>query len=170
MDTLTDGRRRSYARAHAVVGVVLAFALGLLALGCGGESTDVAAIESEVRAASVAWDEAHNAGDLDRLMSLYAEDAVSMPFERPALEGKDAVEEDFGAYFADFDARHKTTIVGLEIADDWAIERGAYTLTATAKDGDGGFEEAGKHIVVRRKDGDGWKVVWEIWNVDAPTE
>jgi hypothetical protein len=40
-----------------------------------------------------------------------------------------------------------------------AVERGAYTLTEA-----GETIEAGKHIVVRQKFGNAWKVVWEIWN------
>ncbi len=129
-------------------------------------ATDGAA---EVRAASVAWDDAFNTSDVTGLMALYADDAVSMPYYGPALEGKASIEADFRAFFADFDASHETTIVGLQIADDWAIERGEYTLEAVAKDGSGSFQEVGKHIVIRRKTASGWRVVWEIWNLDEPS-
>src|SRR5262244_846977 len=74
-----------------------------------------------VRAASAAWDEAHNAADLSRLVQLYSDSAVSMPYNRPALEGRAAIEADFREFFAAFNAKHKTTIVSLEVANDWAI-------------------------------------------------
>jgi hypothetical protein len=39
-----------------------------------------------------------------------------------------------------------------------------------AKDGSDSFEEARKHIVIRRRTDDGWKIVWEIWNLDETME
>lgn len=143
-----------------------------LLAGCGGERprAGVPALEDEVRASSAAWDEAFDSGDLGRLMALYAEGAVSMPYGRPSIEGRAAIEEDFRAFFEAFDARHRTTIVELRVAGDWAIERGRYTMRATAKDGVESLEESGKHVVVRKRTDDGWRIVWEIWNLDAPTE
>ena len=124
--------------------------------------------EDQLRAASVAWDEAHNAADVDRLMQLYAETAVSMPYNRPALEGRAVIEADFREFFAAFTAHHKTTIISLEVLDDWSIERGLYELSAIPKGGGAPLTESGKHIVVRRKVDGSWKVQQEIWNTDAP--
>lgn len=144
---------------------------GAVIAGCGdgeADGDDATAALAEVRAASADWDEAFNAGDLSGLMSLYGDEAVSMPYYGPALEGKATIEADFAGFFEGFDAEHATTIVGLEIGGDWAIERGQYTLSVSAKDGSESWEEAGKHIVVRRRAADGWRVVWEIWNLDDP--
>lgn len=124
--------------------------------------------EDQVRAASVTWDEAHNAADLARLMDLYADEAVSMPHSRPALDGRAAIDADFRQFFAEFTATHATSIVSIDIAGDWAIERGTYALTATPKSTGAAIHERGKHIVIRRKVGDVWKIRWEIWNTDAP--
>lgn len=123
--------------------------------------------EAKARAASAAWDDAFNAGDVRRLMKLYTKDAVSMPPNLPALEGKAAIQADFEWFLGEFDADHRTTIVGLQIAGDWAIERGQYTMVATSKDGKVSFFESGRHIVVRKKSGKSWLVVWEIWNSDS---
>ena len=127
-----------------------------------------AARADAVRQASTAWDAAHNAGDVARLMTLYAESPVSMPFNRPALEGRNAIEADFRAFFDEVAATHTTTIVALEVTGDWAIERGRYELALTPKKGGAAVKETGKHIVVRRLIDGAWKVVWEIWNTDAP--
>lgn len=131
-----------------------------------GSSADA---EKEVRAASAAWDEAHNAGDVARLVQLYSENSVSMPYNRPALEGRAAIERDFREFFDAYSAQHKTTIVGLVVNGDWAIERGRYEFSAKPKAKDPPLSETGKHIVVRRKVGGAWKVEWEIWNTDAPS-
>jgi len=128
----------------------------------------IASLEGPVRAASLAWDDAHNAGDLNRLMRLYSDDAVSMPYGRPALEGRTEIEADFRDFFTTFTAHHQTTIVALEVVGDWAIERGAYQSSATPNAGGVPMRESGKHIVIRRKIDGSWKVQWEIWNTDTP--
>lgn len=128
-----------------------------------------AVADEELRAVSAAWDGAHNAADLEGLMRHYAEDAAAMPYNRPTLEGRMAIEADFRAFFADFTAHHTTTIVALAVANDWAIERGRYELSATPKAGGAPMSETGKHIVIRRKTDGLWKIQWEIWNTDAST-
>lgn len=118
--------------------------------------------ENQVREASRAWDEAFNAEDLSALMALYADGAVSMPPGFPALEGKEAIGQDFEYVFANFDWEHETTIVELLLSGNVAVERGAYTMS------EGGETfEAGKHIVIRQKYGNAWLVVKEIWNTDS---
>lgn len=119
--------------------------------------------EEQIEAASEAWDEAFNAENIDQLMALYAEGAVSLPPGFPALEGKEAIRGDFEYIFAEFDYTHETEIVGLLISGNVAVERGEYTLTDMDTDPPETIE-AGKHIVVRQKSGNAWQVVWEIWN------
>ena len=141
--------------------------LGALVLASGAISpASVASAdggrESQIREASEAWDEAFNAEDLDALMALYADGAVSMPPGFPALEGKEAIRADFAYVFDNFDWEHETTIVELRMSGNVAFERGAYTMS------EGGVTfETGKHIVVRHKHGNAWLVVWEIWNTNG---
>ena len=124
--------------------------------------------ERQVREASEAWDAAFNEQDLDRLMRLYATDAVSMPPGFFSLVGKDAIREDFEWLFDTYDSFHQTTIVDILISGNLAVEQGDYFQTFAPKDGTAGFTETGKHIVVHRKFGRSWKVVKEIWNA-TPT-
>lgn len=158
-------------RAKSLIGSASVIAL-LLACRAPGGAPEVrdgrVDAEGALRAASAAWDEAHNSADVGALLELYDETAVSMPFDRPALEGRDAIAADLAAFFAEFNARHETTIVSLEVAGDWAIERGAYELLMEPKAGGERLAERGKHIVVRYRVGDAWLVHWEIWNRDAP--
>ena len=152
-------------------GVLQAVAIGLLiASACNGPPTSAEERSRDaeaVRAASRAWDTAHNAGNVAALITLYAGDAVSMPFGRPPLEGRAAIEADFRSFFAEFTADHRTTIVALELAGDVAIERGTYELSIRPKNGTPGTSERGKHIVVRRRTDEGWQIQWEIWNTNS---
>ncbi|MFQ5856965.1 MAG: YybH family protein [Anaerolineae bacterium] len=145
--------------------------LAALTLGaCVVPATPAVAPEADqedlVRDASAAWDDAFNAGDLPRLMELYTEEAVDMPPNLPALEGKAAVESDLQYILEEFTAHHETSIIDIKIGGDLAVERAGYTMTLTPKAGGDTVTEVGKHIVIRQKVGDEWKVLWEIWNSD----
>jgi uncharacterized protein (TIGR02246 family) len=120
--------------------------------------------ESQIERASEAWDEAFNAADVRKLMSLYADDAVSMPPGFETLVGKDAIRADFEWFFDNFYSYHQTTIVDIVMSGRLAVEQGDYFQTFTPKNGGDPFMETGKHIVVYRKSGRSWKVVKEIWN------
>jgi ketosteroid isomerase-like protein len=144
-------------------------ALAVLATACEDSPTsssnnDQAA--DEVRAASLAWDQEYNSGDIDALMDLYHDDVVSIPPGLPALVGKQALRADFEAFFEAYTATHQTTIAELEITGDLAVERATYTWSANARDGSGGFSETGRHIVIRKRVNGAWKVLWEIWNTN----
>jgi ketosteroid isomerase-like protein len=91
--------------------------------------------ERELLAASAAWDEAFNSGDVDGVMALYADGAVSMPPGFPDLVGKAAIQADYEFLFENFDFQHQTTVVQLEIHGAMAVERGEYTNLVTPADG-----------------------------------
>ena len=148
-----------------LVVVILLLAVIVWAIGAIPSAPVVSADkgrESQIREASKAWDEAFNAEDLDALMELYVEGAVSMPPGFPALEGKEAISQDFEYIFANFNWEHETTIVDLLMSGNVAVERGTYKMSDES-----GIIEEGKHIVVRQKHGRAWLVVREIWNMDS---
>jgi uncharacterized protein (TIGR02246 family) len=172
---MRDHHTHRYAHSAAITAGVLALAVSLLlVIGCRSMDHGVSPADSSggdahrIREASAAWDEALNAADVGRLMQLYTHTPVSMPYNRPSIEGREAIEADFRELFANFNAHHKTTIVSLEILGDWAIEYGRYELTATPKAGGAPSRELGKHIVIRKKVDGQWKIHWEIWNTDEP--
>ena len=77
---------------------MVAFALGALALvgvgaGCraGGPAESLEAPDGAyLQQAGMEWDALFNARRPIQLAALYAEDAVSMPFNRPNLNGRQA--------------------------------------------------------------------------------
>src|SRR4029079_13851893 len=52
---------------------------------------DLAQIRTEIQALENEWADALNKKDIEKLMSLYADDIVSMPNEMPMITGKAAV-------------------------------------------------------------------------------
>ncbi len=66
-------------------------AAGLLALaGCAQNAApvDTAADVATIHAATNAWVEAYNAGDADKIVALYADDAIMMPPDAPPLRAR----------------------------------------------------------------------------------
>jgi ketosteroid isomerase-like protein len=55
------------------------------------------------------------------------------------------------------------------LADDWAFERLAFTLTMTPVAGGKPIQEVGKDIHIYRRQSDGsWQIAQDIWNTDNP--
>ena len=54
---------------------------------------DMAQAKSEIQAIENAWADALNARDIDALMAMYTDDAVSMPYGAPLLSGKAAIRQ-----------------------------------------------------------------------------
>src|SRR6202795_4693143 len=51
----------------------------------------VPADEAAIRAGTVLWTDAYNAGEVDKIVALYTEDAVVMPANASALTGRAAI-------------------------------------------------------------------------------
>ena len=137
----------------------------LLPLPIAAEDTDIGNnAERELLAASAAWDNAFNTENVDAVMALYADGAVSMPPGFPALIGKPSIQADYEFLFENFDFHHQTTVMQLDIHGTLAVERGEYTMLV-APAGGAAFVETGKHIVVREKINGSWVVIVEAWNL-----
>lgn len=126
-----------------------------------------AELEAQARETVFAWEDAYQAGDLDRLMEVYTDDVVSMPPNRPVIEGKEALEEDFRQFYAEFTVERQFTLVDLELAGDTAFRRGEWTQTFTPKAGGEPITEVGKCLLVLKRFDDEWKIETEIWNTDS---
>jgi ketosteroid isomerase-like protein len=132
-----------------------------------GPDSLASAREQQLKAIGLSWDEAFNAGDLDRLMEHYAEEAISMPPGRPSMD-KAMLREDLRWLFDNYTAHHVWKAVAFQISGDLAVERGEYTMTYEPKAGNEPLpDEIGKHVMVFRRIEDEWRIVWEIWSTDG---
>jgi uncharacterized protein (TIGR02246 family) len=109
-----------------------------------------------------------NASDRGRLLAVWADDGVLMPPNRPAVQGRDALERHFREVFAERRFRFSFTLGDVELAGDVAFERLAYAASAWPTGGGPAVDDAGKglHVYRRQPDG-GWKLVLDIWNSDG---
>jgi len=101
---------------------------------------------SEIAAAADRWEEALNAGDLDGVVSLYAEDCRLLPPNGEMAQGHDAVRADFGKMIAAGLKGELETIEAV-VAADIGYRVGTYVLAAP----DGTEVDRGKYIEVWRR-------------------
>jgi uncharacterized protein (TIGR02246 family) len=112
---------------------------------------------------------AYNANDAAAVANLYADDAVSMGNHQATLEGKQAIQAYLQGQFEQNTVAMTISPQETEIAGDWAYDRGTFTITLTPKAKGKAAEDAGRYIVVLKKQADGsWKVYREIDNSSNP--
>ncbi len=152
--------------------LLLALAL-LVSSGCSRPASTAqtaaatAADEAAIRASTARWIDAYNAGDVDRIVALYSEDAVVMAPNAPALAGRAAI-KDFlakdiaGARAAGLKVTDGTGTAG--ISGDLAWHAG----TSSVVDAAGKTVATSKYIEVWQRVNGEWLMVRDIWNDDAP--
>jgi uncharacterized protein (TIGR02246 family) len=149
-------------KAAATVFLLMALA------GCQKASEDTSADRAAVRANQVAWADAYNAGDVDKLAALYWEDAVVQPPGVPAAVGREAIR----AFLAGDVSESKAAGLTLNMPDSGAIQVSgnlAYDAGGfTATDASGAAVATGKFLSVFQKRDGKWLFVRDTWNSDTP--
>ena len=128
------------------------------------------------------WTAAYEAGDADAMVDLYVEDAVRMPYDAPAVEGREAIVAAYRASFAGRRLFPEIDLVALDVevlgvlgfdrvsltTFYTVIERGRYNEVLTSRDGSVRIIEDGKYVSVARRGEDGrWRYAISIFNRDA---
>jgi uncharacterized protein (TIGR02246 family) len=131
-----------------------------------GTPADMAQIKADIQTLEDAWAAALNARDIDALMAMYTDDAVSMPSNAPMIVGKDAIRKQQEQEFAQ-SAEGMT--YSFEVLDVYA---NGNTVTETGKstykDSAGKVKGTGKYMVVWKKQGDTYLCAREIYSGDVP--
>ena len=129
--------------------------------------TDIAAIQ-EIGKQGM---RAYSAQDLSTLETLFTDDLILMPPDRPIIIGKEAMLEWVENVFLVFEPGGYTTASNVIVAGDWAIEHYTFNLAMRPKDGGEAIQEKGKGLHIYRRQADGsWKIARDIWNCDEPVK
>ncbi len=106
-----------------------------------------------------------NAGDIDKLVSLFTDDAVRIPPNEPALIGKEAIRGLFQQQLDQFTVQNEGVIVDLKVSGDLAFFRGSWTSINTPKDGGEPLKFNGNFVSIIQKQPDGsWKTICNSWS------
>jgi len=110
--------------------------------------------------------------DLERVMSLYAEDAIALYPNIPLLTGKDAIRERWRTTFAKpgFAISGQSLKVEVSSSGDLAYAYGSSRSSVNDATGNP-VPDKGKYVAVYRKQRDGkWKIAVDIANSDLPVQ
>lgn len=154
-------------RVRSCAGICLA----LLALHCNPPAPDTrAADEQAIRSINPNWFKSYNAGDVDGVVALYADEAVVSAPGAPPARGHAAIREFFTKDIAGSAAAgvtlNSSSATDVAVSGDLSWEWGTFTVT----DKSGATIDRGKYVTVcGRKDGK-WLIIRDIWNSDGPMQ
>ena len=113
--------------------------------------------------------DAQISGDFEAWLSLFADDAIVMVPNLPALTNKAAIREWNAPFFEKFDLHEESDEREVEVAGDWAYIRAHWTWILTPKGGGEVIKDTGNSIWILRRQSDGsWKIARGIYNSDQP--
>jgi uncharacterized protein (TIGR02246 family) len=166
MHTATDSHRKPLMN-RSTGGLGLAAALAVLSACAGPPTPDLAADEAAIRAVSIAWKGAFNAGDAAAVSALYAQDAVLSAPGVPLVRGRPAI----GLYLVKQAAAFAAS--GLLVSDaplgsarasgDLGFQWETYRIT----DKSGAVVDAGSLLTLFERRGGKWLIIADTWNSQA---
>lgn len=117
-----------------------------------------------VASGATRWMTAFNDEDADELASLYAEDAVMLPPNAPALFGRDAIRASFREEFAAGGLKAEIEALETVVDGDLAYVAGRYRVWT----GDGTLVDRGKYVEIWRAVDGQWLISRDIHNSSLP--
>jgi len=149
--------------------IVFFLGITILSIGACTKKIDIEDDVEAIKNLTKEYDAIINSGDLDSWMSLYADDAVRMQPNMPALVGKDAIRNFYQPIFEQYVIDINETCEEVIVCGDWAFVRGTYTYTMTPKVGGDPSLDSGKWIALHKRQSDGsWNIYRNIFNSDLP--
>jgi ketosteroid isomerase-like protein len=130
-------------------------------------AVDTTADVAALKAATVSWLEAYNAGEVEKMVALYAEDAVLMPPHAPVANGHAAIRAFLTADTAGAKAAGIKLVPGAStagVAGDTGWESGSYTVTNAS----GTILDSGSYLSVSHKSNGKWLYHRDTYNSDRP--
>jgi uncharacterized protein (TIGR02246 family) len=145
-------------------------AVSLVFSGCARDSADVNAQAEKARIQELSnqWTAAMNAADVDKIITLYAPDAVQLQGGLRAIAGRDSIRAWYEAWIHDPALGYTASTISIDIASslDLAYERGTYSFSQTTPHGP--VKEVGKYVTIWKKVGGEWKAVVDTGTPDPP--
>ena len=129
---------------------------------------DLQAERAELFRQDKAWAQAAAAKDLEKTVSVWADDARVLPPGQPAVVGKEAIRRYVSEAFAvpGFSIQWETTDFVVSASGDMAYGVGTNQVTVNGPDGTP-LTERGRGVTVWRKGpGGAWKCVIDTWNAE----
>ncbi len=127
-----------------------------------GNKTSDGNIRNTIEAANKKFVETFSRGDAARIADMYAEGARVMPPNSPMVQGRQRIQELWQSLI-DTGAKFKLNTSDAEAQGNAIYEVGTYELIFPDNKRD-----AGKYVVVWRRQKGDWKLAVDIWNSNMP--
>jgi ketosteroid isomerase-like protein len=134
----------------------LLLVLGQITSAQGKRDPTLDRLASEFAAAFTARDSA-------KVASFYADDAVVMPPNQQMVRGREKIEAYYKNGFATSSGTLRLQPIESAVVGLRGFEVGTSSLSVSGK-----AESAGKYVVIYGRVKDQWKIVYDIFNDDAP--
>jgi uncharacterized protein (TIGR02246 family) len=145
----------------------LAALAGSIILGIGIVSAQPGKTEPALNKLAADFSAAFSAGNAARVAMHYTADAVLMPPNEAAINGRSNIQAWFQKQVEGGAGNLKLQPKESRISGDVAFEAGTYTISIKPKTGQP-ISDTGKYIVVMKKEGADWKISHDIFNSDLP--
>jgi len=141
--------------------------LSISVVACQSPSTE--ADVNAINALQEEYTKAANEGDVESWVATFADDAIYLPPNQPAVNGKEAIRPwVISSFFEPFEIQLDVSFQEIEVAGIWAFANGTYNLSLTSKTDGQIIEDSGKFIdIFKRYDGN-WKFYRIIYNANSP--
>jgi ketosteroid isomerase-like protein len=142
---------------------------GILVTGCQFKANSNLSDVETIRKIENQWANAVRTKDLNKVLDIYASDAIEMPPNEPIAIGREAIKKGWEEWFNDTTYLHNeitskidTIVVSASGDLGYMIETNHYKV----KTPKGTIEFDDKCIYIFNKRKDGWKCTVGIWNSD----
>lgn len=148
--------------------IILFFWTCVILSGCNaGTETDIQAEKETLRNLEDQWTEGFKTRDADKILGLYAADAVSMSSEKPTLTGIQEIRKHIESMLSDtalvIDTyKYAIDVMEISASGDLAYVRGHDEVTMKTKEGT--VQDKGRYIDIWKKIDGKWKIITMISN------
>ena len=122
---------------------------------------------SAIRRMGDQWARHWNAGDLDGVDAVYAEDAVYLPPHHEAVHGREAIREYLKVPLSHGVSGLAFDVTYIKQQGPIAWDVGTYRMTIPQNE-ETKKEDRGKYLTVWRRTGERWLIAADAWSSDLP--
>ncbi|MFL6279301.1 MAG: YybH family protein [Vicinamibacterales bacterium] len=149
---------------RVLTATLLAASVCIVASACAGKKEPEFGLPDQqaIRAATSTLETAFNAKDVDKILSLYTENSVFMPPNKPLLRGRDPLKQFYEGLLKSGSKDLKLTPTDVAGHGPLAYESGSYSMM------NGNVHDRGKYLFVVRNMNGAWKIEYTSWSSDLP--
>jgi ketosteroid isomerase-like protein len=152
--------------------ITLLFWTCIILIGCNSTpKVDLVAEAESIRNIEDQWVAANKAKDINKVISIFASDAVLMDPNKPITVGIDAIKKSWELWFSDTTYLHNTivyTIDNIEVSASGDLGYARGTTHYSIKTQNGIIENDDKFVDIYKKINGEWKCIVGIFNTDKP--